>query len=174
MVSPLRSPKDAARVLGVTYEIQATKTVWRPPPASPGGLGLLANIAPAGNPTFANVTTPSAGLGGLFGPSSGTGTLGSSGASGTTGPTGITVGTGSYNLGTQLSPTGPTASVGAFGSSPHLSNPSSPPLIREEIWRAGQHVFEVIWSATLTSGGAITKPKIEKIDHKSTVWEEEP
>ena len=162
----------------ITYEVEATKTVWRPPPASPGGLGLLANIAPAGNPTFASVgtvTPSSAGLlGGLFGSSGTTGTLGSSSASGTTGPTGIAAGGGSYNLGTQLSPTGPTTSVGMFGSSPHLSNPSSPPHIREEIRRAGLHVFEVIWSATLTSGGAITKPKVEKIEHKSTIWEEEP
>jgi hypothetical protein len=98
----------------------------------------------------------------------------SSNNSGTAGVAGFAAGTPYNSSGTQVSPTGPTTSIGIFGSQPHLSNPSSLPPIREEIRRAGQHVFEVIWCATLTASGAISNPKVEKIDHKSAVWEEEP
>lgn len=158
----------------ITYEIEAKKVVLRPPPASLGGVGLLANIAPAGF-SSGTVTAPSAGiLSGLYSPppSLTAGTLTTSNTLGGTGPQGFTAGTNS--LGSLINPTGPTASVGMLGSAPHLSNPSSQPPIPEEIRRAGQLVFEVTWSATLTASGAIANPKVERIDHRSTAWEEEP
>jgi hypothetical protein len=154
----------------ITYEVEATKTTWRHPPAV-GGSGLFANIAPSG----VSVTGPGGGvapptglLSGLFNTAGSTGPTGSAAVSGPIGP---------MNpldravFGALSGPTGPT---GVWDTAPHLANPAPPPLVQEEIRRAGRHVFEVIWSATLTPGGSVTNLKLVRIDFKQSVWEEEP
>jgi len=169
----------------ITYEMEATKATWRTPAATGG---LLAHIAPSG----VSLTGPSSGavtpgglLSGLFtgttgpGPTGPTGPSGTIGSTGPIGPAGLT-GTSNY-----FGPSGHNSAFGSTGSiptsgptvwsnQPHLANPPPPPMVREEIRRAGRHIFEVTWSATLTMGSSVKNLKVEHIELKQSVWEEEP
>ena len=151
----------------VTHEVEATKTVWRPPSALQTTGGLLAGIGvpstnSAVNSSGSGVTGPSTNAG-LFN----AGMLGSSFR--TTGPS-------ASNITPGIGALAGTSSGGfslPLASSQHLSNPSPPPSVPEEIRRAGRHVFEVFWSATLMANGTIKNAKIENIEHKISAWEEE-
>lgn len=135
----------------VTFEVEATKTVWRPPPATGGILAGLASLNPPPSPSLAN---QSGGLGLLnLG-------LGSQFAN--------TPATGTSTFGSIAPSTGPLPSL------QHLSNPSPPPSVQEQIRRAGRHVFEVFWSAILTASGSVKNARIENIEYKESKWEEEP
>jgi len=136
----------------INYNIKATKIVLKHAPSFFGG---------GGSNTITGANTVSTGAPGAFfgsiAPSAGTGFFGSAG--GPAGPTGVA---------------GPTR-AGTGILSPFLSTlpPPPPPPIREEVRCEGQHVFEVTWHATLTSAGNIKGAKVEKIEYKSTTWEEQ-
>jgi hypothetical protein len=153
----------------VTYEVEAAKIVWRSPPA----LHLTSGVG-------STITSPSnAGLsGGLFGAVP-TGVVGSpAGSTLFIPPLRHDLGTSRLFSGAGLLAglSGITPSLGPTGTFGVLSNQPSavPQLIPEEIRRDGEHVFEITWHATLTAAGKLTKPKVEKIEHKSTSWQEQP
>jgi hypothetical protein len=140
----------------VTYQVEATKTVWRTAElftsyisATPGSGGnVLSSSAPL-NPW----TTAATNL--VFPPAPTLRTA--SGPTGPIGPTGAYAGLSGSPVFTSLTgPTGPT-----------------PTQVLQKVRREGRHIFEVEWSATIGSSGSLTRAKLGKIEHKSTAWEEE-
>lgn len=148
----------------LTFEVEATKVVWRSPPTINRNTGL----------TFSNITPGATGPSAPSGPGS-TGLFGPSGVSGLYIPP-LPSGFGTIPSYGATGPSGASASSpGASGNTFFFSPPGSPPpMIPEEIRRDGQHVFEVIWTATLTATGKLTRPKLERIEYKSTTWDEGP
>ena len=135
----------------VTHEIEAVRTVWRFSPATGGLLAGLAGLGARASNT--NVTEQSAGVGLLN-----LGSLGITEPSDSRTPT----------FGSMAPAIGPSLGSG------HLSNPSPPQPVLEEVRRAGRHVFEVFWSATLTASGTVKSARFEKVEYKESSWEEEP
>ena len=157
----------------ITLVAEATKVAWRHALSannlSVGGVAGVGGAAGLGGTAGASQFGLPVGLS----PSgSGGATLTSMGTAGIAGPIGLS---GAPVFGS-LGPTGPSgpSGTGMWGGSPHLSNPSSPPPVLVQIRRRGEHVFEVIWSAILTAGGALRNPKVERIEFKGSDWEEEP
>jgi hypothetical protein len=135
----------------IIYFVQATKVIWKPQsfPFSSGITGL-------GTP-MGTTTSSTGGSGALFGstgPSRGTDFFG--GTDGT-----ISAGN-----------TGGVGGMGAGALSSLFSPPPTPPPTAEEVRCEGQHVFEATWHATLTSAGNIKGAKLEKVEYKSTTWDE--